>query len=356
LIKTARLDQPLAVALVGLALSVAIAGNFLARYGVTWFLQLPTDDSRYIEYAEERIGPVSLNTASGHDGKYFFVLANDPWLISPQENAQLLDAPAFRAQRILYPMIASGFGLFPPLVIVWSLLFVNVIAMAVGVWATARVAIDIGASGWFGLLFALNPGVVLELAIDGGSIVGMTFAFWGLAEVFDQRLSRASVLFSAAVLARETMWLIAIGAAIYIWRGSRAHAGILTVPPTVVAGLWALWVRIRLSGRNPMFLESFSLPFSGLANAVGGWLELGGLHLLIGALVVMSAVIVVVKTFTERSLVAFATVGFAALIPILDLVVLERFFDVSRALAPLVLSAVLLLASATAESPPAKLD
>jgi hypothetical protein len=332
------------VALVGLGLSVAITGHFLASYGVTWFLQLPTDDSRYIDYAKERIGPVSLNTASGHDGKYFFVLANDPWLISPQENAQLLDAPTFRAQRILYPMIASGFGLFPPPVIVWGLLVVNVIAMAVGVWATARVAIDIGASGWFGLLFALNPGVVFELAVDGGSIVGMTFAFWGLAEVFDRRMARASVLFSAAVLARETMWLIAIGSAIYIWRRSRVHAALLAVPPTVVALMWAVWVRIRLRGSNPLVLESFSPPFSGLQEAFGRWLDLKGLYLLIGALVLISAVIVVVKTFTERSLVAFATVGFAILIPFLGAIVLERFFDVSRALAPLVLSAVLLLA------------
>src|SRR5690606_19508433 len=102
------------------------------------------------EYAEERLGEVFLRRAQGHDGKFFFVQSNDPWVIDPEENALVLDRPLYRSQRMLYPALAGGGGLFGPETIVWAMLVVNLLAMGVGTWVTARIAMEMGGSPWWG--------------------------------------------------------------------------------------------------------------------------------------------------------------------------------------------------------------
>ena len=80
----------------------------------------------------------------GHDGKFFFAQANDPLSLQPERHAAFLDGPLYRAQRMLFPLIAGGFGLFPPGVVVWSMLVTNLLAMGVGALLAARLAIRWG--------------------------------------------------------------------------------------------------------------------------------------------------------------------------------------------------------------------
>ena len=59
-------------------------------------------------------GPVVLIDGTGHDGQYFFLQANDPWLLNPTEGLEFLDFPTYRAQRMLYPVVAGLGGLLGP--------------------------------------------------------------------------------------------------------------------------------------------------------------------------------------------------------------------------------------------------
>ena len=86
----------------------------------------------------------------GHDGRFFFVQGNDPWVLEPEVNAVVLDRPLYRSQRMFYPLLAGGFGLFSPEGVVWGLLVVNVIAMGLGTWAVAVLAVEMGLSSWSG--------------------------------------------------------------------------------------------------------------------------------------------------------------------------------------------------------------
>src|SRR5215211_633473 len=117
------------VGIVGLAMAGAIVLRLLipADMDPTVFLAFGEDSTAQTEYARRFLDHVATRPEAGHDGKYFFVLANDPWLLHPDHNAVVLDRPAYRAERILYPMLASGFGSFPPAVVVWSLLITNIV-------------------------------------------------------------------------------------------------------------------------------------------------------------------------------------------------------------------------------------
>ena len=90
-------------------------------------------------YAEERLGDVFLRASQGHDGKFFFVQANDPLVLDPETNTSVLDRPLYRSQRMLYPLLAGGGGFLSPETIVWSLIVVNVLAMGAGTLATVSV-------------------------------------------------------------------------------------------------------------------------------------------------------------------------------------------------------------------------
>ena len=86
-----------------------------------------------LNYAEEKLGrDVLTRPEQGHDGKFFFVQSNDPLILDPDENASILNPPVYRSQRMLYPVVAGGAGLFSADVIVWSLLVVNIVFIALG--------------------------------------------------------------------------------------------------------------------------------------------------------------------------------------------------------------------------------
>ena len=129
-------------------------------------------------YVEERLGDVPLTDGTGHDGKYFFVQAHDPLLLEPADHAALMERPTYRSQRMLYPLMASVGSLLGETGILWLMLLINVLAIGVGTWATAAVAQSAGVSRWFGLAFALNPGILFELAFDGSGAVA-----WALVMV-----------------------------------------------------------------------------------------------------------------------------------------------------------------------------
>ncbi len=139
----------------------------------------------------------------GHDGKYFFLQALDPLYLSPEEHAVHLDRPGYRAQRMLFPLVAGLGGLLPPETVLWSMPLVNIAAIALGTLGTARLAQRLGGSAWLGLAFTVNPGIVYSFIISGAGIVAFVCAVWGTLAVVDGCTRSAVVWFVATVLARE---------------------------------------------------------------------------------------------------------------------------------------------------------
>jgi hypothetical protein len=296
-------------------------------------------------YAEERLGDVHLRELQGHDGKFFFVQANDPWHLAPDENASVLDRPLYRSQRMLYPVLAGGAGLFGPETIVWAMIVVNVLAIAAGTVATALVATEMGISRWWGLSFALNPGVLSELNIGGSGIVAAGLAMGAVALLLRGRDRWGVALLALAALSREAMLIAAVGSAFWFLRygGSRRIArNALLVPVAAVVG-WAVYLRLRIgweSGAGQV--EELGLPFQGFIEAF----ELWGSDLLgvsWGLVMMALFVVYVLRTVRSRHLVGWAFVGFAALGVLFTRQVWFYYYDITRAVAPLITAYLLML-------------
>ena len=101
----------------------------------------------------------------GYDGQFFFYLAHDPFLTGG-DPAVFLDRPAYRAGRLLYPLIVWALTLGRPEAVPWGLLGVNLVMVLVGTAAAVDVLRSLGASRWLALGFALNPAILIGLVAD----------------------------------------------------------------------------------------------------------------------------------------------------------------------------------------------
>jgi hypothetical protein len=302
------------------------------------------------EYAEDRVGEVFLRAGQGHDGKYFFVQGNDPWVSEPEVNAVVLDRPLYRSQRMFYPLLAGGFGFLSPDGVVWGLLVVNLLAMGFGTWAVAVLASEMGLSPWWGMAFLLNIGLVSELNIDGAGIVAAAAAFGAVALFLKGKFWWGVGLLVVAALSREVMLLVAAGSAFWWWRvrGDRARAMWTLLVPGAAVALWALYLRMQMGwDGGAAEIQEIGLPFVGFFQALTNyWIHDPIENLVVGAGLLILFFVFTARVMGSSELVGWAFVLFALLGVVFTEQVWRSYFDITRAVAP-VISAFVLLVFAT---------
>jgi hypothetical protein len=299
------------------------------------------------EYAEDRIGEVFLRAGQGHDGKYFFVQGNDPWVLEPEVNAVVLDRPLYRSQRMFYPLLAGGFGVLSPDGVVWGLLVVNLLAMGLGTWAVAVLASEMGLSPWWGLAFLLNIGLVSELNIDGAGIVAAAAAFGAVALFLKDRFWWGVGLLVVAALSREVMLLVAAGSAFWWWRvrGDRTRAMWTVLVPGAAVALWALYLRLQMGWNGGASeIQEIGLPFVGFFQALTNyWIHDSIEHLVVGVGLVLLFFVFGRRVVKSDELVGWAYLLFVILGIVFTEQVWRNYFDITRAIAPIITAFVLLV-------------
>ncbi|HEY4584586.1 MAG TPA: hypothetical protein VIH32_03120, partial [Acidimicrobiia bacterium] len=312
----------------------------------TIFVAFGVDATAISDYAETRLGrEVTKRDRQGHDGKYFFVQANDPLVLDPEENIVVIDRPLYRSQRMFYPMLAGGVGLFSADIIVWSLLMVNLIAMGVGSWAVAHLAIEMGGSPWWGLLFVLNIGFINEMNIDGAGVVAAAAAFGAVVLILKHRFAWAIALLTIAALSREAMLIAAAGSAFWLWRkGEERHSALLVAGiPLAAVALWATYVRLRIEFDTGVSqVQEIGLPFVGAIGAIQLWAS-DPLDMAAGIAVIMLLLLFTRRVLVSGELLGWAFLGFVPLAILFTRQVWSGYFDITRAVAPVLTAFVLLV-------------
>jgi hypothetical protein len=301
-------------------------------------------------YAEELLGPIIVAPAAGHDGKFFFSQAMDPFYLEPGVHSIYLDRPTYRAQRMLYPTLASMGGILGATGTAWGLIVVNVLAMGVGTAITARLAIEMGISPWFGLAFLLNPGLMVDINIDSAGLLATAALMGAVLTAMWDRTWATGVLLSVAALARETMLLAAVGLAIYfIWQKRKAPVA-LVLPFLAVGGWWA-YVHWRLSDGLAQDTQALGMPLVGFLEALQGWMSTPDrlADILIGFVLLFASVAVAVRAVLRPTALGLAVAPFALLGLLLSEPVWARYFDSARALAPVLTAYILLVPASLAE-------
>jgi hypothetical protein len=171
---------------------------------------------------ENRIGRhpyEAIETAggpNGYDGQFYYAIAQDPWRTHDNE---LIDNPAARHQRILYPALCWLLSGGNPDALLWVMPCVNLLALggitALGAWLAAAH----GRSPWWGVALPASLNAALPAMHNLTDPIAM--------------LAVAALL--AVWLARGPAWLIALtaAAAVFAREQNLAVVGILGL-----AGLW----------------------------------------------------------------------------------------------------------------------
>lgn len=340
------------VGMTTMIVTLLFAGSHLAQndWNPTIFTAFGESDQAIREYAEARLEDVILRPHLGHDGRFFFVQGNDPWLVDPDENASVLDRPTYRSQRMLYPVLASAGGLLGPEGVTWGMIVVNVLAMASGAMAAAAIAIRLGGSPWWGITFPLNIGLISEFSVGGAGIVAAAAAFGAILYLMDRRLAIATVLIVASVLSREVMVVTAIGGAGYLFfKGERRPAMIFATTPVLGAALWALFLRARLPADGDVVAGNLGVPFAGFLENLPNWIE-DPIELAVGLVTVLVLLFLSIRAIRFPSLLAWGFALFAPLAFLLTGPVWDGYFNISRAVAPVYTAYILLAFAARAET------
>ncbi|MDQ6797013.1 MAG: hypothetical protein M3011_03130 [Actinomycetota bacterium] len=167
------------------------------------------------KFVDPQLAPKSLvvaDDAGGYDGQFYYRMAHAPFSMDDRVLGVRFDIPAFRSQRVVYPLLAwtfSGGGRVP--YIPWSLVAVNVGALTACAWFGGVLARDRGKHAAWGLLAAGYPGFMITMSLDLAEIVASALVLAGLCALAHERTLLAGLSLSAATLARETAVLVVLG-------------------------------------------------------------------------------------------------------------------------------------------------
>jgi hypothetical protein len=203
----------------------------------------------------------------GYDGQFNYYIAS---ALSPQEVVGHLDVPAYRYQRILYPLLGRLLALARPAWIPWTLLGLNLVAHALGTAALAAYLEGKGLKGQYALSYGLWVGLIAPVGLDLNEPLSysLVIAAWLLLE--RRRSLAAAACLGLALFAKETaliFWLAALAAALFTSRDRRLLAGLAAGGLAFAA--WQLWLltqfgRIGLGSGGDMATPFEWIPFMGL--------------------------------------------------------------------------------------------
>ncbi len=295
-------------------------------------LILASEDTPSGAVVRQDFPDATLERGFGHDGQYFYVAARQPF--DPGAAADGLDRPRYRLQRVLFPLLAGighpGGG--PGLIV--ALVTVGLLSIALGVAATASLLHLLGGRWRFGCLFALLPGAYWSMRLTTSDMLALALAIAATTLSLRQRTGTAVLAGCLAVLAKEPVWLVLAGVA--LWRRDRAGA-LLAAVPAAVAGLWFLALRVLVTDTSQQVVE-FTWPLRGYYEAWRlGWSNGIAINGLIVAAVTIGVAIAALRRHGLRSPLSWPIALHLALFTVMNENVIGLPDNNSRTMAPLLL-------------------
>jgi hypothetical protein len=207
--------------------------------------------------------------------------------------------PAYRYQRILYPLLAWALALGQPEWVGWTLIAINVAALAGGTYFTERLLAAEGANRWYALAYGLYGGLVAGLRLDLTEPLAYGLAQAGLWAWRVQESERArgkrqgtrsreqgadnrgltighrvlafgpAALFALGALAKETTLVAVVGLLLHLALKRRWREGVglglgVGLPFALWQGaLWAWLGRPGIGAGGAMATPFEWLPFAG---------------------------------------------------------------------------------------------
>jgi hypothetical protein len=214
-----------------------------------------------------------LPNSDGYDGQFYYRLALDPFTHQQTAYGVRIDTPAYRQQRILYPLLAALLSFGRPSLAPLALIGVNYLALCGVALLGGRAAQQQGAHALWGVAFALFPGFLLSLSRDTVEIVQALFLLAAVLALDRGRPYLAGISLTLAVLAKETALIASGGLLVALaltWsRRALRDNWFPIVAPVAAYALWQTWLAGNwgiASVSNHTFTNNIGLPLGGILN------------------------------------------------------------------------------------------
>jgi len=160
---------------------------------------------------------------TGYDGQFYYRLALDPFSSEKTQFGITIDVPAYRQQRILYPLIVwllsleGNPALVPP-----TMILVNLIGLCWISYLGSLLAREYGLHSIWGCVFSFYPGFLLTLSRNLTEIVAAVLLVAFLLALKKQKLILAMILLSFSVFTRETILVVVVALGVeWLWNRIR---------------------------------------------------------------------------------------------------------------------------------------
>jgi hypothetical protein len=328
---------PLTCALLAVIGYSLLVGPIVVSRGPGWFLHVGRHDPYVPTFQQIRkiLGPDAVVAGDfSHDGREFWVLAQDPLLLKPQRDINLLDRPVYRAARIAYPAAAAPWGLLGEKALLVGLLITNLIVIALGAYFACLIALHVRAPPMACVFFVASPVVALAMLLDLSDGMSLAALVVSVYLFMRGRIGWATAAGVVAVLAKQPALLPMIALAVSTPLLSRRRRLFYVAVPIAALVLWMLYAILRLGTSGSSVVE-FTLPFFGYIHAIPGWLH----HRLwsdgaVGLGLVPAAGIVIFAWWRKRTPLLTAALPFAVIVPFLSFPVLFTAINSLRAFGP----------------------
>ncbi|MFN8471912.1 MAG: hypothetical protein U0822_06930 [Anaerolineae bacterium] len=244
-----RMDSPLWPALAAAVAYALLLVVVLGHHGFNLAYLVQAGDS----FADSNHTPPELTVlpaSLGYDGQFYYRLALSPLTTSFTEFGIRLDNPAYRQQRILYPLAAWAVSFGQPSLVPSAMVLLNYLAVAALGLVGGLYARNVGRNALWGIVFPFYPGLVFTVTKDLTEALAALLLLLALWLTHRRRWAVAGVSLTLAVLTRETIVVVPV-AAFLVWAVSKMRrqppevGPLLFVPPLAIWGVWELWLWAR---------------------------------------------------------------------------------------------------------------
>jgi hypothetical protein len=146
----------------------------------------------------------------GYDGQFDYYLA-----IDPIHAASHLDSPAYRTQRILYPLLARWLALGRIDWVPYALLAINIGALLSGTIILERLLVAEHVSRWYALSYGLFAGVLVAVRSSTNEPLAYALVLAAIWLAQRERFVSSVVLLALAAFTKETTLIFSAGYLLY---------------------------------------------------------------------------------------------------------------------------------------------
>ena len=243
-----RLTRPQWLLWFSLGVAVSIALLALESHALGGWEAIPrvNDQAAVRPFIESEMGSFQA-TPRGHDGQFFLAMALDPYGLKGVGST--FDHGGYRYRRIVYPLVAGGFGLLHGRAVLVGLMLVAAFGVGLGTASVAELAKMFGVRPWVTLGVLANPGVWMSVELLTSEALALGLSLIGVAFWLKRLRAWSIVALTLAVLTKEQYVLVPLAIAAWAWfRHDRRHATLGALVPTLSLALWSGWVEMRFGG------------------------------------------------------------------------------------------------------------